>query len=581
MHEEHEAQTIHQIALNAAPCAIIVANEVGEICLCNHSAREILELFGKEWATADPAVLPPSLWEHLPENKEGKTLKSIEIDGEAYLCTIIRIQENDIQGYLIVLKEATELEETRAKLAEAQATKDELDAVIQACFDYIFVTDGQGNVLKVNDSYQRITGITPEEVLGKNIYDLVKQGYYDRAATVDIIETKKSTTFTQTILKTGKTVLVTGNPLFNENGELVRVVTNGRDITELNRLKQQVEQAESLGLHYQRELQKMQMEGTGDYIVASSKMLEIHQLITRIAQVDSMVIIYGESGVGKEIVAREIHRNSLRADRPYICINCAAIPDNLLESELFGYEPGAFTGAQRGGKMGIFQLANGGTLFLDEIGEVPYYLQAKLLRVIQENEIMRIGGTRPIPIDVRIITATNRNLWQMVNERQFRDDFYYRLNVIQVRIPPLRERKEEISVFADYFIGMLNKKYKLDKQLDPMIYHRLMEYDWPGNIRELRNALEQAFVTSPGSLIAGVSLGPQHSNSYNSSNPFELMEEDSPVQLTEAVQKFESKLIKEALEKHGSTRKAAAALGVSQATIWRKARQYGFDLNEG
>jgi TyrR family helix-turn-helix protein len=304
-------------------------------------------------------------------------------------------------------------------------------------------------------------------------------------------------------------------------------------------------------------------------------MFEISDLIQRIAKVDSTVLINGESGVGKEIVAREIHRTSLRAEKPYISVNCAAIPDNLIESELFGYEAGAFTGAMRKGKMGLFQVANGGTLFLDEIGELPFYLQAKLLRVIQENEIMRVGGTNPIPIDVRIITATNRNLWQMVRERQFREDFYYRLNVVQIRIPPLRDRKEEIPVFADYFIKLLNNKYGLQKRMDPMLINKLLEYNWPGNVRELKNAIEQAFVTSPGTLITELSLGPQQDN-HLSFNPEPEMV--SPKSFKEAVKGFESKLIREALEHFGSTRKAAAVLGVSQATIWRKANQYGIDL---
>jgi TyrR family helix-turn-helix protein len=228
--------------------------------------------------------------------------------------------------------------------------------------------------------------------------------------------------------------------------------------------------------------------------------------------------------------------------------------------------------------MGIFQVANGGTLFLDEIGELPFYLQAKLLRVIQENEIMRIGGTKPIPVDVRLITATNRNLWQMVQEGQFREDFYYRLNVVQIKIPPLRDRKEEIPVFVEYFLDKLNKKYNLKKMLDPMLIERLMDYNWPGNVREIKNAIEQAFVTSPGEIITELWLGPQHEK-YPAVNA-DTSQSSSSTFLKDAMQEFESKLIKETLKKHGSTRKAAAELGVSQATIWRKAIQYGIELSE-
>jgi TyrR family helix-turn-helix protein len=228
--------------------------------------------------------------------------------------------------------------------------------------------------------------------------------------------------------------------------------------------------------------------------------------------------------------------------------------------------------------MGIFQLADGGTLFLDEIGELPFYLQAKLLRVIQENEIQRVGGTTPISIDVRLITATNRDLWKMVNERQFREDLYYRLNVVQVRIPPLRERKEEIPVFVEYFIGMLNKKYKLSKRINPELIQGLMAYDWPGNIRELRNALEQAYVTSPGAVITDIKLGPQQ-ELHVATDSSENGTRGPGMSLKDALQQYESKIIKDALTTHVTTRKAAAALGVSQATVWRKAKQYGIEID--
>ncbi|MBP1762694.1 MAG: putative sensor protein, partial [Firmicutes bacterium] len=481
------------------------------------------------------------------------------------------------------------------ELSEMRFMKEEMDKIIENSYDYIFVTDAQGNVKKINDAYTRITGYKAEEILGENIFNLVKKRYFDRAASIDVIETRKTITLTQT-LKSGKTVLVTGNPIFSESGEFIGVVTNGRDITELNRLKSEVKKAEGLSRHYQNELLKFQLDHSGDYIVASPKMAEISDLVQRIARVDSTVLINGESGVGKEIVAREIHRNSLRVDRPYVSVNCAAIPDNLLESELFGYEAGSFTGASKNGKMGIFQLADGGTLFLDEIGELPFYLQAKLLRVIQENEIMRVGGIAPIPIDVRFITATNRDLWKMVSDRQFREDLYYRLNVVQVRIPPLRERKEEIPVFVNYFIGMLNKKYALDRQFNPELIEGMMKYDWPGNIRELRNALEQAFVTTPGLFITDIKMGPQQEMHLSTKSAGseekrvkELNEDQNlkenhealdGISLKDALQKYESRIIKEAMAEHVTTRKAAAALGVSQATIWRKAKQYDIEIEE-
>lgn len=555
--------------------AVLCIDKEGKLSFWNESAGELFHLSSDAENVSFYEICTDDSVVEAMKSGEDYIEENLAIGDRIFLIRSRKIETKSFHGRLLVFTEVTEQETIKAELFKAKQLKDELDAIIQASYDYIFVTDGKGNIRKINDAYTRITGLEVDKLIGKNMYDLVDKGFFDRAATIDVIETKKSVTFTQSI-KTGKTVLVTGNPIFADNGELAAVVTNGRDITELNRLKQEVKQADSLRKHYQKELQKIQLEGTGDYIIASAKMAEVSDLIMRIAKVDSTVLINGESGVGKEFVAREIHRNSLRADRPYICINCAAIPDNLLESELFGYEPGAFTGANKGGKLGIFQLADGGTLFLDEIGELPFYLQAKLLRVIQENEILRIGGTTPIPIDVRLISATNRNLWQMVQDGKFREDFYYRLNVIQVRIPPLRERSEEIPVFADYFIGLLNKKYKLNKRLDPLALDRLMCYEWPGNIRELRNALEYAFVVSPGPFITDIKLGPQQIDNAIS---FES-EPHTGVTLKEALQKYEHKLIRDALQLHTTTRKAASALGVSQATIWRKAKQYGIALTE-
>ncbi|HBQ85517.1 MAG TPA: transcriptional regulator [Syntrophomonas sp.] len=564
---------LYEKVLEILPIIILAIDDTGKIQLCSQSALKLFNISGDIKGQFFAEIYSGPAISNLLKKEEDLN-QIIELNGRTFIFQSLKLREITFTGQLIIMTEITELQDIRIKLLEAESLNDELDAVIQASFDYMFVTDGEGNVLRINDSYTRITGIKAEEILGKNIYDLVKAGYYNRAASIDVIETKKPITFTQKI-KTGKVVLVTGNPVFDDNGNLIRVVTNGRDITELNNLKYEVEHAQSLRLHYQRELQKVQM-GYGDYIVASPKMMEISDLIKRIAKVDSTVLICGESGVGKEIVARELHRNSIRADKPYIVLNCAAIPDKLLESELFGYEAGAFTGAQRGGKMGIFQVANQGTLFLDEIGELPFYLQAKLLRVIQENEIMRIGGTKPISIDVRLITATNRDLWQMVQEGQFREDFYFRLNVVQIRIPPLRERKEEIPVFVDYFIDKLNKKYNVKKILDPMLIQQLMEYDWPGNVREIKNTIEQAFVTSPSEIINELCLGPRQEK-YTSSHG--VHEPSAGKSLKDAMQEYESKLIKESLKKNGSTRKAAAELGVSQATIWRKAVQYGIELN--
>ena len=481
-----------------------------------------------------------------------------------------------IIGAIATLQDISKLEHVSDELEYTKKLKAEVDDIIEASFDSIFVTDAKANVLSINEAYTRITGIKAEEILGKNMYDLVEDGWYDHSATVKVIETHKPVTFTQHV-KNGKTLLVTGNPVFNDTGELVRVLTNGRDITELMQLKHEVEHAQNLSRHYEDELKKATMN-SGEVVINSPKTREIMDLIVRLGKVDSTVTIYGESGVGKEVFARELHKHSIRKDRSLVSINCAAIPESLLESELFGYESGAFTGAKKGGKMGIFELTNKGTLFLDEIGEMPLTVQSKLLRVIQEKEILRIGGNHPISIDVRLITATNRDLYEMVRKKKFRQDLYYRLNVVPIYVPPLRERKEEIPALIFNFLKVFNKKYNMQKTLDERLIANLIDYNWPGNIRELKNVIERAVVTSPDAVIRSIKFG----DSINRGEEEIVMEmemENSPkIDLRKKVNSYEKDLIQYYVKIYKSSRKVARALGVSQTTIIRKATRYGINL---
>lgn len=467
------------------------------------------------------------------------------------------VTQSDLVRYLNI--ELTDLQ-------EAKILKEQMDAIFEASFDYLFVTDAEGKVTKVSPSYYRITGIKPEEVLGKTMYELVAQGFYDRSCSIEVIETLKPVTFVQKI-KTGRTVLVTGNPVFNDKGNLICVVTNGRDITELNELKRAVEQKEGLSQHYKTEY--FNLKGYCEYVVASPVMAELMKTVSQVAQFDSAVMITGESGVGKEIIAHRIHLESPRKDKPYIRINCASIPESLLESELFGYVEGAFTGAKKGGKLGIFELANGGTLLLDEIAELPLGVQAKLLRVIQENEVTRIGSTKTTKVDVRIIAATNRDLSEMVNHNQFRTDLYYRLNVVPIVVPPLRERREEIPALIEHFLKKFNEKYGLNKQIAPHEVDRLVNYEWPGNVRELKNVVERAVVTNPGNIILSFDID---------NNGSVHCPDKSEVNLRELVENLEKHYINSYLAKYGSTRKAAAALGISQSTLCRKAAHYHIHL---
>ena len=289
-----------------------------------------------------------------------------------------------------------------------------------------------------------------------------------------------------------------------------------------------------------------------------------------VAKSEASVLITGESGVGKEVAAKEIYRQGLRKEAPFITVNCAAIPENLLESELFGYEKGAFTGAFKE-KMGLFEVANGGTILLDEIGEFPMHLQPKLLRVLQEREIRRVGSTKSIPIDVRVIAATNRDLMAQVKNGNFRADLYYRLNVVPIQIPALRDRREDIALLASNFLVMFNKKYKTSKFFLSQAVMLLEQHDWPGNVRELENVVERLVIVSSKQAITPQQVLMVFSGRMNVDTGT-----DAPVMsLKEVTAQLEKRMIAEALTNYKSTYKAAKVLGLSQSTLVRKAKALG------
>ena len=573
--EAHGYSPQTMATFDAAYEGIIIINNDLQVLAFNRAAEEILGIKRENILNRRyPEVFPRGNLHRVIESRQAIANEKFVHHQRTYLSINSPIElAGNLIGAIAVINDISTLENVTHELEYTKKLKSELDAIIEASFDSIFVTDAKANVISINEAYTRITGISAEEIIGKNMYDLVEQGLYDRSATIHVIENRTPITFAQNI-KSGKTLLVTGNPVFNEQGELAWVITNGRDITELMRLKQEVELAQNLSRHYEEELKKVVQ--SGEMVVNSPKTKELLELAMRIGKVDSTVLISGESGVGKELIARELHKNSNRKDKPLININCAAIPESLLESELFGYESGAFSGARKGGKMGIFELANAGTLFLDEIGEMPLTLQSKLLRAIQEKEILRIGATTPIKIDVRLITATNRDLWEMTRRGQFRQDLYYRLNVVPVYVPPLRERKEEIPALIYHFVNLFNEQYNLNKKIDERMITSLLEYEWPGNVRELKNAIERAIVTSPEEVIRTIQLGGNVNGGEMEFNTEKT--ENSGIDLKEKVNAYEKDLLQRYIQKYKSSRKVAKALNVSQTTVVRKAAQYGIPL---
>ncbi|KKM09046.1 transcriptional regulator [Clostridiales bacterium PH28_bin88] len=466
---------------------------------------------------------------------------------------------------------------SQAEMEEIRRLNRELDSIIEASYDGIFITDGQGRVIRVNSSWERITGVSRKYAVGKTAQYMVSRGLYSRSAAVAALKEKKRVTTMLEMTqgkKRGQKIIATGTPIWGEEGEIKMVVVDVRDVTELVSLKQQLEETQRLNQRYTAQLGQMRAQQAryDDIVTGSGIMKRVMEITAQAARVDSTVLITGESGVGKEVIARAIHRLSPRSEGPMITINCGAIPENLLESELFGYEAGAFTGANKQGKPGMFELADKGTLFLDEVGELPINLQVKLLRVLQDHEVMRVGGLSPIAVDTRIVAATNKDLLEMVGHGKFREDLFYRLNVVSIEVPPLRERREDIPPLALHCLEKVNRKYGFQKRLSPAVIDRFLTYSWPGNVRELENVIERMVVMAGGEEILAEHL-PAYLSGRN--GPADgRVDVHGIIPLKTALEQVERQLISEALEMYGSTRKAARVLEVNQSTIVRKAGKY-------
>lgn len=476
-------------------------------------------------------------------------------------------------------------------------------AVADSIWDGVYITDKNGIVTAINKGYTEILGVLEHEIIGRHIQDVWDEKGFDsdtafmviepenrdialdlvkskkvfkttepHAISLMVLEEKKPISVVTTIERNGKRVMFTGTPFFDTKGNVNQVLTVVKDLTESVILRERLEETEKENRRYLNELKSLkknikQSELYKEMTSKSGSMEKVIKFIEYVAPTDATVLITGETGVGKEVVVRIIYKHSKRVKGSYIKVNCAAIPETLLESELFGYEKGAFTGALQKEKLGLFELFNNGTILLDEIGEIPLRLQSKLLRVLQEKEIKRIGGTVNIPIDVRVIAATNLNLEDEVKKGNFREDLYYRLNVVPITVPPLRERKEDISILAYSFLEKFNKSYGKNKDFDISAIEALEGYSWPGNVRELENSVERLVIIGDDFLITGNSIASILGKDKFCSN--------TAGTLKEAVEQLEKDMIEKALKKYRNTYKAAEELGTTQSTVVRKAKVLG------
>lgn len=462
---------------------------------------------------------------------------------------------------------------TADKLLEEELRKSnernrELNGLIQSSFDGIVITDAKGKVLMVNKSWERISGMKIADLLGEYISESVKKGVISVQLTPDVVSKREPVTVLQTT-KTGKRLLITGSPVFDENGRVIRVITNVRDVTELNNMEKDLVRSHQIIERYRKIFYGKNRESS--IVCESPEFQKVLNIAKAVASKDSTILLLGETGVGKEVVAEYIVANSKRKDGYFIRVNCGGIPENLLESEFFGYVEGAFTGASKKGKMGIFELADRGTIFLDEIGELPRHLQSSLLRVLQNHEVTRLGDATPRKVNVRVIAATNRDLGKMIQDGTFRSDLFYRLNVVSIHIPNLRARKEDIPGLIQYTLEMLNEKYAESKNISSEFLQYICERDWPGNVRELQNFIEKHFVITESDLIDPPN--PSFFNSQGESSglgPAIVVNEIIP--LKDAVAAVERELILKAFQIGKTTYKAARILGISQSTAFRKYR---------
>lgn len=426
----------------------------------------------------------------------------------------------------------------------------------EASYDGLHILDKYGNTLYINEACTRIEGVQKEQVINYNIRELVEQGVYSQSVTLMVLDTKKSVTITQTT-QNGNEVVATGTPIFDGNGEVDMVVVNSRDVTELRRLEYLLE-----GL-------QIEQKKYSNVIAHSAEMQEILSTALYISKVDSTVLITGESGVGKGVMARFIHDNGTRAEGPFIKVDCSSIPETLFESELFGYERGAFTGADKNGRIGLIEMADGGTVFFDEIGEMPLPMQPKIMRAIQDLEIMPVGGKKPRKVNVRFISATNVNLEDAVRNKMFREDLYYRLNVVPIHIPPLRSRKEDIPPLINQMVNKINSKYGFEKKLTVAAFDKLVEHSWPGNVRQLENMVERILVSNSNNIIEKTDL-PQEIIGIQPESSIDIYSKGYRKLLAE----YDMKILEQAVKTEGSIPKAAKLLGIDSTTIRRKISRY-------
>ncbi|MTI86281.1 MAG: PAS domain-containing protein [Firmicutes bacterium] len=554
--------------------AVLAIDQAGKIVYLNRQVENFLEM------PADQV-----LGHHVKEFFPTTGLLEVVVDGKpqlgrrlslkngTYLTNRTPIYSGDeIIGAVAVFQDITELQNIIDELSDdnerIRELKNLLETILDLSSDGIIAVDRDYKITMCNKSFASFLNRTPEDIIGKNVKEVYGNPIFPQAMETGEPEYGYLTTLN------GKEIIANRVPIVKEGqivGALGSIVFG--NIDDFFALTKKIRNLKSQLDYYKDELERVhRTKHSFDHIVGSSKEITfVKDTARRVAHSTSTVLIIGESGTGKELFAHALHTESMRRKGPFVKVNCAAVPENLLESELFGYQEGAFTGARKGGQVGKFELANGGTIFLDEIGDMSFHMQAKLLRVLQEKEIERLGDNRPRRVDVRVVTATNRNLEELITEGNFREDLYYRINVVSLSIPPLRERLDDLDSLVDYFIKKFNKQFgQTVEGVAPDVATIFNNHDWPGNIRELENVVERAFNVIDGAIILR-----SHLPMYLQKISLNKNQRVTSGGLPELVEEAEKEAILEALSAaNGNKMRAAKLLGISRAGLYKKLKRY-------
>lgn len=592
---KNQIQITHKDIFDSTSNGVVATDVEGRIVLFNRQAVEILK---KGDELREGKVVTDVL------RQSGQFIKTCLATGESQLGIHVHgrnvslvanitpiYKDGSLVGSMSNFQPMAQFEDSAIKLDSYIELNKELAAIIHNSPEGITVYDGDGKVKSMNEVAALYDGVKAKDIIGMHYTEMIEAGILDRSVVPMVLKAKKKVSALIEVPRTNKTVLVNGSPVFDDKGAISLVVVHFHDMTQLNNLQQQLEQSRMVADKYEEELAELNLKELEEQevVVENEAMRQVYQMAVKLTKMEvSNILVLGESGTGKGLMAKFMHKSSKRAEKPLIQINCAAIPESLLEAELFGYEKGAFTGANDRGKAGLFELAHGGTLFLDEIGDMPVPIQAKLLKYLDDYQVMRLGSVKPKKVDCIVIAATNCDLQELVAKKKFREDLYYRLNAFPVEIPPLRERPEDVFELAQFYLKKYNTQYKTKRKVGAAGIDALQSYPFRGNVRELKNIIKKAVVLSERQKIDNIVIQslpvskenievkpvitPQRTAKIPTAKVYEKKS------LNDEVLLLEEQLIKDAMQSCRNLREIASELSISEPTAWRKMKKHGLSF---